>query len=112
MGNVLDILLVLQLLKNMDNFFSAMMLVFPINCLLMSIRLIRREIKVQTGYLSDSAEKSGFMGWLYKLLTKSLGWYFVSFVAMIPLLAVLLVILVVVILAGQLLKRRFAEHEK
>ena len=53
MGNVLDILLVLQLLKNMDNFFTAMMLVFPINCLLMSIRLIRREIKAQTGYLSD-----------------------------------------------------------
>lgn len=94
MGNVLDILLVIQLLKNMDNFFTVMMLVFPMNYMLMSVRLIRREIKVQTGYLSNSAEKSGFMGWLNKLLTKSLGWYLISFVAMIPLLAVMLLILV------------------
>ena len=94
MGNVLDILLVIQLLKNMDNFFTVMMLVFPMNYMLMSVRLIRREIKAQTGYLSNSAEKSGFMGWLNKLLTKSLGWYLISFVAMIPLLAVMLLILV------------------
>lgn len=72
MGNVLDILLVIQLLKNMDNFFTVMMLVFPMNYMLMSVRLIRREIKAQTGYLSNSAEKSGFMGWLNKLLTKAL----------------------------------------
>lgn len=94
MGNVLEILLVIQLLKNMDNFFTVMMLVFPMNYMLMSVRLIRREIKAQTGYLSNSAEKSGFMGWLNKLLTKSLGWYLISFVAMIPLLAVMLLILV------------------
>jgi len=62
MGNVLDILLVIQLLKNMDNFFTVMMLVFPMNYMLMSVRLIRREIKAQTGYLSNSAEKSELYG--------------------------------------------------
>jgi len=36
-----------------------------------------------------------FMGKVYKLLSKSSGWYLVSFIALVPLIAVLLIILVI-----------------
>lgn len=99
MGNVLHILLVIQLLENMDNVFAYMMIVFPVNYLLMSVRLIRREIKEQTVYLRETAgTRQGFIGRLYAFLERSVGWYIISFAALIPLLAVLLMIL---ILCGQ-----------
>ena len=72
MGNVLDILLVIQLLKNMDNFFTVMMLVFPMNYMLMSVRLIRREIKAQTGYLRIRRRKAALWAGLISFSQKAL----------------------------------------
>lgn len=78
MGNVLDILLVIQFLKNMDNFFTVMMLVFPMNYMLMSVRLIRREIKAQTGYPISQHISTKLRADVVYILMKPLEFIFIA----------------------------------
>ncbi|MGN0594755.1 MAG: DUF6688 family protein [Hominimerdicola sp.] len=96
MGNVLGLVFCLQIIKHCFENVNFVLFVFPINFLLMSIRLIRQEVKKQVEYLShnETQPKNKFIGMIYNLLKKSTNWYWFAFAALIPLLAVLLVILI------------------
>lgn len=96
MGNILGALFCIQLWENcFENLFFILFL-FPLNYFMMSVRIIRDEINRQLEFMEDGecVPSGKFMGTIYKLLSKSSGWYLVSFIALFPLIAVLLVILV------------------
>jgi len=96
MGNILGALFCIQLLENcFDNLFFILFL-FPLNYFMMSVRVIRDEIDRQLEFMENGecVTRGKFIGKVYKLLSKSSGWYLVSFIALVPLTAVLLIILV------------------
>ncbi len=95
-GNVLGALLCIQLLENCIENFMFIVFLFPLNYFMMSVRVIRDEIDRQLEFMDkgECVPSGKFMGKVYKLLSKSSGWYLVSFIALVPLIAVLLIILV------------------
>lgn len=106
-----------------DNYFFYMvffvyMSLFPINYILCSVRLIRQVIasytgsqkedvseyeheflednnKNETAYENEAAYANKPMGFCRNILSKSLGWYTLAFVLMLPVLGILLIVLVV-----------------
>ncbi|NLD49573.1 MAG: hypothetical protein GX660_20695 [Clostridiaceae bacterium] len=123
-GIALGILFIIQISKNILIAWVYLpieglyMLLFPINYMLCSIRLMRQVIASYTGYRKEDEteyEHEFLMGsnekeinhkeetnYDYKslsfcrnILSKSLGWYTLAFVMMLPLLGILLVILII-----------------
>lgn len=102
-GVIIGTIFVIQLWDNMfaDTsggvpFGVIYLTLFPINYILCSIRLLRQVIYLQTKYIKDNKAvyKNFFLKYCNNLLSKSLGWYVIAFVATIPLLAIILIILV------------------
>lgn len=96
MGNVLGALFCIQLFENCFDDLIFILFLFPLNYFMMSVRVIRDEIDRQLDFMAenDCVPRGKFMTVVYKLLSKSSGWYLVSFIALVPLTAVLLIILV------------------
>lgn len=96
MGNVLGALFCIQLFKNCFDDLIFILFLFPLNYFMMSVRVIRDEIDRQLDFMAenDCVPRGKFMTAVYKLLSKSSGWYLASFIALVPLTAVLLIILV------------------
>ena len=96
-GNVLLLIFSIQVAKHLFEGINFVLWVFPFNFLLMSVRVIRNEVKRQVEFLSinETQPKNKFIGMIYTLLKKSTNWYWFSFIALIPLIAVLLIILVI-----------------
>ena len=94
LGNIVNILFLIQLRMNI------VMCIYPLNFLLMTVRVFRDDVKKQTEYLSqnEDAPKNRFIGAVYSFLKKSVNWYLAAFIALLPLIGVLLIIL---ILCGQ-----------
>lgn len=94
LGNIVNILFLIQLRMNI------VMCIYPLNFLLMTVRVFRDDVKKQTEYLSqnEDAPKNRSIGAVYSFLKKSVNWYLAAFIALMPLTGVLLIIL---ILCGQ-----------
>lgn len=87
------------------------MKLFPINYILCSIRLLRQVIFLQTKHIKDNKTeyKNTFLKYCNNLLSKSLGWYLIAFIAAIPLLVVILIILVLFGQAPDAVVKAFTE---
>ncbi|MBO5448302.1 MAG: hypothetical protein J5994_03130 [Ruminococcus sp.] len=96
MGNILGALFCIQLWENCLDYLIFIEFLFPLNYFMMSVRIIRNEINRQLKFMEDGecVPDGKFTGAVYKLLSRSAGWYLVSFAALVPLLAALLVILI------------------
>ena len=94
-GFVLSVFWIVQMWKNIDQLLLFMLIVFPINFIMCSIRLIKAIIARQThSLLQQNAEyRNRFIAFIYKTLSKSTGWIWVAFVLMFPLLCVVFAIL-------------------
>jgi len=83
--------------ENLWGWYAPSLLVyamlFPINFILCSVRLIRKTIKFQVNKTGEAEYKSRFMRWLQGILSHSVSWLILPFILMLPLLGVLIFIL-------------------
>lgn len=97
-GNILLILLCIQLAKN--GFLAVPPAVYAFNFLLVTINAVKKETGRQLEYLkhNECSPKNKAVGELYRFLDSSNKWVIAGFAAMLPILALLLIVL---ILCGQ-----------
>ncbi len=96
-GIALCTVFVIQMSKNIfSNFLCIYMMLFPINYILCSIRLIRKTVNIEVQRIKENniTYKSALLTSFSKYLERSLGWYLIPFILAIPLLGIQLIILI------------------
>lgn len=99
-GVVLSIVFIVQLSSNLGSFSTIYLSLFPLNYIICAPRALRQTIACQTARYKDSIPENtldttpSLAGTCHRILSSSMGWVLLGFVAALPVLGILLIILV------------------